>query len=1402
MLAQAAELVAAFEATSVTALLHAACSSPTARQAMTSCAALLMSSWASRPTGSRVATEEDLAPLVGELRAACPDLAAVEDFVPLDPRRRVHFRAASDGRSWDFRVHPGGLESPLQALQAVVNYAEAVDPVLLPRFGYGVADMLQVAGRMLDAELALLAPMWGGQEVSLESVPVVTAAEVAAAADYLDMWRPSGVLPAGLAALRDEHDAGPLGRTARGLAIDYQRLSFGAGPDQAHVGPALFVRGPAGVLPVPSALIIESLTAAAHASLYFLSADSDVPDKEPEPGRRPRDPAADIPRVTAAEAAEAARRWQERAGWDLEWACRALPATILFGTLADEGHELLLIGPGHRHVIVIDLVAGLNFREINDSIRSARQRLAGFGPGSSFRVSPGDHQVRSGGVPSGGPPPPGTTDPGMAWRTGTADAIPFPEPLMTGEAAALAPGTVVTRLVVVDGPWQHGPIWVPEIPVCTLDEFRSLLASQDWQSADREELWSFLDELASLGSDDAGSGYAELVCWSILDAWEAWQAIGMLCPAWIDRGTCGRILPRDLDYAWERDAFLDGVDAVLASLEMSGAREWSQLIPTPVPAALAGSDEMSFVVTLSMYAPRRVWWVAADMGLVVRADLEFRDGLVFSRAVMGTLADALADTLREVARQHPHAWQLWREAHGEHPVVIQLTPAQLPEGMPALRFVGLGERDDQLFADPQRLAELPGADLHVLMGEALTFGLLARLQSERLADLQTGNPAQGDSGAEEQGTGSGEPDPVLGSGRVIEVSPSDEDIRRAEIFSAAWQDIPPRLDQRSSTAPFRPYELTASQTLTLSGHDRARRTIARRLRSNLSPGTHPLRAVLTELCPGALDALTAAASGYAPRAALAAACAELERALNDRFASRTSLEMNLGSSWAAETIAELDVAASSDEMRRYRTAELLVERLLSQPPTGSLVPDRRDVHHLLDLASAALEASLDAQYAYAAVRPAELAISGFGDINIEPTGPECADIRTWQQAQLETQAQAVRSGESRSPDHAGMVAADSDDLDHEDGNQQLTLRSLLEKDRRTESGFPALNAHGLLEVDDQLLEHCGFTLDSLVAVLAAVTSWDVPAEPDPPIAQVSRDALVDDVIATSGLPREQVDAAIRACTLSAEQIQEEGHRYWQLRERTARLALRPLIEPLDTGGTGELWLLPRCAHRTQQLLLTYLNGQQLPWPDQILPSPVRQAAKAWHKLAEDHLETELGIAARSAGLAYRPNLKENKARREGLTLHGEIDLLAADALRRRIWIIEAKHLRQVFSPLEIGFRIADFHGKAAVVTGPDTYQFRQFQSRTFTPYADRVLANTRAIDENRHAAIRLISAVSPESNLVDENADDWEIIPLIVTTHVEISAFVTDPRVPFVLIDNLGKLLTADDCPPPGWWRP
>jgi hypothetical protein len=1086
----------------------------------------------------------------------------------------------------------------------------------------------------------------------------------------------------------------------------------------------LLVRGAAGVVPVPAALVIESLWESVIIALQFVAGHTEVPGEAPDRGGSQSD-AAGIPRVSAAEAADAARRWRGRAEWDLERACRELPATIMFGYLPERDDEVLLLGPGHRHVVAVELVTGLTPREVADGIAAAMGRLAGFGPGSRFRVSPPRDPETAGREAAGGGPPAGTTSAGLAGLAGMADAIPFTESLLAGDTAQLAEGTVVTRLVVVDGPWQHGSFWFPGIPACTLDEFRQLLAAQDWQSTDREELWAFLDELASLGADDDGGGYAELACWSILDAWEAWQAAGALCPAWVDPGTLGHIRGRDLDAAWGRDALLDGVDAVLAAAGMGSARDWTQLVPVPVSEALPGSGALPVMATVSLYQPRRVWWVAPDMGLLVEADLEFRDGLVFSRAAVGAVADAIQDTLREVARQDPRAWQLWREAHGHHPLMIQVTPARLPDDVPPLRFVGMTKTADLLAVDPLRLQDVPGDEVHALTGEALMFAMLARLQTARHSDEPEGDQGEGEQAA------AGEPDDALEGGRIIEITPSDEDLEQAGPFWEAWLSVPPRLALPAGNAPFRPHELTPAQTLTPHGRDRAKRTIARRLRGRLAPGTYDLQAVLTQLCPGALDAVAHSAGGYSPRAALAAACAEIERALSDRFTARASLELSLVGPWAEEALAGLGIYAQSEIVRRTRTSELLIEALLRQPPAGTLVPDRRDVHQLLDLASAALEASLEAQDAYAAIRPAELAVSEVGDIEIVPTGPARADIPAWHQAQLEDQAHAHSAStgdpaESPATPGGGKTADDGQD----DMSQPRNLRSLLQATARSGAGFQALTAGGMLRVDDQLIEHCGFSLDSIRAVLATVSSWEVPAEPNPPVVQVTRTALVDDVTAWSGLPRNQIDAAVRACTLTAQQLRDEDLRYWQLRERSARLALRPLIEPPQPAEEGELWLLPRCAHRTQYLLLTYLNDQQIPWPDASLPQPVREVVKAWHKLGEDHLETELATAASAAGLAFQANLKENKASRAGLALHGEIDLIAADPARRRIWVIEAKHLRQAFSPLETGARIADFHGRTALATGPGTNEYRQFRSRTFRPYVQRVLANTHAVRQN------------------------------------------------------------------------
>ena len=135
-----------------------------------------------------------------------------------------------------------------------------------------------------------------------------------------------------------------------------------------------------------------------------------------------------------------------------------------------------------------------------------------------------------------------------------------------------------------------------------------------------------------------------------------------------------------------------------------------------------------------------IWWVAADLGLVVSVDLEFHGGPPFSRAAMGTLANTIEDTLRELARLNPAAWRSWREAHGDQPVSIQLMAGQLPDETPAFRFVGLGPTYDLHLADPERLQGLTPDEVHGLMGEALAMSMLARLQPPSRRGTQRSRP--------------------------------------------------------------------------------------------------------------------------------------------------------------------------------------------------------------------------------------------------------------------------------------------------------------------------------------------------------------------------------------------------------------------------------------------------------------------------------------------------------------------------------------------------------------------------------------------------------------------------------------------------------------------------------------
>src|SRR5436190_1782281 len=75
-------------------------------------------------------------------------------------------------------------------LPTLAEWAQAADPVLLPLLGFGVADVVELALRLIAVQRRALVGSWTGRRPADAAEPAtVTGGEVAAAAAFLDRWR-------------------------------------------------------------------------------------------------------------------------------------------------------------------------------------------------------------------------------------------------------------------------------------------------------------------------------------------------------------------------------------------------------------------------------------------------------------------------------------------------------------------------------------------------------------------------------------------------------------------------------------------------------------------------------------------------------------------------------------------------------------------------------------------------------------------------------------------------------------------------------------------------------------------------------------------------------------------------------------------------------------------------------------------------------------------------------------------------------------------------------------------------------------------------------------------------------------------------------------------------------------
>lgn len=497
------------------------------------------------------------------------------------------------------------------------------------------------------------------------------------------------------------------------------------------------------------------------------------------------------------------------------------------------------------------------------------------------------------------------------------------------------------------------------------------------------------------------------------------------------------------------------------------------------------------------------------------------------------------------------------------------------------------------------------------------------------------------------------------------------------------------------------------------------------------------------IMPAAASALAAAVSGWSPEAVITVA-----ECLNDAHAERArragelalALTAPWGERWQAMALDQPEPVLIT------RPLELVLEMLLARTAAGSVNADRFDIAEATDLADQALSVSLNFAAARNRLHDLQVILDDDGQFAITGAPPDPAgttiDTASYQRADR----------------------ADRNRLRPEPLPGEPIQLSVSQPGPRPEF-VPLRNrsvSSRLLTADTILKEACGTGTDGISAVLAVAATWT----PGDAVTKVRRTELCDAVTRWSGLSRAEIEAAADRLTLTPDQLRQDGMRYWEQEKRSHRLAIRPLV----FLGDDELLLIPRRLEATQGIFVAYLLTGRLPWPASDLPQKVIDAFTNYRKTQNRQLELEAGSILGRLNLPSTINIEPHQAKAAGLHLSGEIDALAADPARSRLWVCEVKDPAIAVSPSTIAAHVARFLKPGGHVS--------------------HLLRNTRDVAANPAGWARLLGAPEPDP--------DWRVLPLMITRHVEPAAFTSDPAVTYVVAEDLAALIQADHEPAVG----
>jgi hypothetical protein len=306
----------------------------------------------------------------------------------------------------------------------------------------------------------------------------------------------------------------------------------------------------------------------------------------------------------------------------------------------------------------------------------------------------------------------------------------------------------------------------------------------------------------------------------------------------------------------------------------------------------------------------------------------------------------------------------------------------------------------------------------------------------------------------------------------------------------------------------------------------------------------------------------------------------------------------------------------------------------------------------------------------------------------------------------------------------------------------------------------------LAGIDAALRSECGFGIDALLGVPDALTSW--PVDDNAPVAAATYDEIVlhcENMLLVEIDPGE-LGAAARWLTLDPDGVASDlrggAIEHWELNRRAFRLATRPLVPTSDDGVVVAPW----AAGYTRTILAGNLLDGRLPWPDTALPAPV--VAELAHYRRDRNTELEratLDAFANLPGFIAIGNVKKPKVL--GLSsLPREIDVVAVDERRGRLWVVEVKDRTIAWSPHQIRKAIDEFNGEKG--------------------YVSKIVANVAIITTHADVVAASLGAAA---------RDRWDVRGAMVTRRIEPAAFSGEPQILYCTVEGIAATFDTDDLP-------